>query len=40
VAVEVDRVRLGEFCLRVLDEAVVEGLAKSIKEVGLLQPVG
>jgi len=39
VEVEVDRVRPSEFCLRDLDETVVEGLAKSIKEAGLLQPV-
>lgn len=37
--VDVDRIRLGEFCLRDLDEAVVEDLAKSIEEAGLLQPV-
>jgi len=37
--VEVNRIRLSGFCLRDLDEAVVEDLAKSIGEVGLLQPV-
>jgi len=39
VEVELDRVRPGEFRLRDLDEAVVEDLAKSIGEAGLLQPV-
>jgi len=37
--VEVDRIRPGEFCLWDLDEGVVEDLAKSIEEAGLLQPV-
>lgn len=37
--IEVDRIILGRCCLRDLDENVVEGLAKSISEAGLLQPV-
>lgn len=37
VEVEVDRIRPGEFCLRDLDNAVLEDLAKSIEEAGLLQ---
>ena len=39
VEIEVDRIRPGEFSLRDLDDAVVEGLARSIEGVGLLQPV-
>jgi ParB-like chromosome segregation protein Spo0J len=39
VDVEVDRIRPGEFCLRDIDDAVVEDLAKSIEGVGLLQPI-
>ena len=39
VEVEVDKVRPGEFSLRDLDDDMVEGLARSIEGVGLLQPV-
>ena len=40
VEIEVDRIRAGKFCLRDLDDMVVGDIANSIKEAGLLQPVG
>jgi len=37
--IEVDRIKAGKFCLRDLDDIVVEDIANSVKEAGLLQPV-